>query len=101
MWGCGMEIVQDRVRRLDRSADMRTMSGGLELDQLTAGDPGVEVTAHLDGGQCIVGTLQYQRGDGDISQQGSVVAQECHPGELAGDLGIGLTEAPGQFGTEL
>src|SRR5690349_14731318 len=85
---------------LVRRAEVRAMTRGLENDELTLGNAGVDELACRLGRDDVLATLEDQCRDVHLRKVRAVVGCESDPSERLGDLGIGPAEAVRQFFAE-
>src|SRR6185437_3508992 len=91
----------DRRDDLRRRAQVRTVAGGLEEDDLTAGDVASHELPDFLRGNDVLAALEDQGRNRDLGKIGPVVGCEGDTREGFCDLRVGPTEAVGQFLSKL
>lgn len=79
---------------------MRTVADIVHQGQLAIRHDCVEIFAHRDRRDQIIGGLQNKRRSRQARNVFSVIGHEGHPGELLGNFRVGTTEAIGQLFTQ-
>src|SRR4030081_1963652 len=95
--GPNSDIRPDGRDDLCGSAQVRTVPGRLEEDELAARDPAAHELSDLLGSNDVLAALKDQGWNRDVGEIASIVGCEGDTRECLRDLRIGPAEAVGQF----